>query len=82
MYNENNTANINHVDEAKNVQVMNVDGTNNVRNAFAPFSKTVAYAEGEIVSHVENGITKTYKFIQGHKGDWNAAHVVEITVDL
>lgn len=78
MFDANSTSNINHVDEENNVQVMNVDGVNNVRNAFAPFSKTVAYAEGEIVKHEG----KTYKFIQGHKGDWNAAHVVEIIVDL
>ena len=78
MFNVNLTSNINHVDETNNVQVMNVAGVNNTVNALAPFSTTVAYAEGEVVTYQG----KTYRFIKGHKGAWAAADVVEIDTDL
>ena len=77
MYNEAESTDVNYIDEDKNVQVMNVDGVNSTR-VFVKFSASTNYSEGDIVTHTINGVTKTYKFIKGHKGAWSASDVVEI----
>jgi hypothetical protein len=77
MHNEATSDNVNYIDESKNVQVMNVDGVNSTRAAIK-FSSTTVYSEGDIVTHTIDGVTKTYKFIKGHKGAWSASDVVEI----
>ena len=77
MHNEAESTDVNYIDEDENVQVMNVDGVNSTR-VFVKFSSATAYSEGDVVTHTINGVTKTYKFIKGHKGAWSASDVVEI----
>lgn len=77
MHNEAESTDINYINEDENVQVMNVDGVNSTR-VFVKFSSTTAYSEGDVVTYTSNGVTKTYKFIKGHKGAWSADDVVEI----
>lgn len=68
-------------DIIKGEQVMNVDGVNSKR-VFVKFSASTAYSEGDVVTYTSNNVTKTYKFIQGHKGAWDATHVVEINPNI
>ena len=63
MHNEASSSDVNYIDEAKNVQVMNVDGVNSTR-VFVKFSATTAYSEGTMIEYKGN----YYVFLKGHKG--------------
>ena len=70
MHNEATSDNVNYIDEAKNVQVMNVDGVNSTR-VFIEYDPSTSYSEGTMVSYtVGTGKAKKvhyYVFVEGFK---------------
>jgi hypothetical protein len=70
MHNEASSANVNYIDESKNVQVMNVDGVNGTR-VFVEYDPTISYSEGTMVSHTvgtgKNKKVHYYVFLEGFK---------------
>ena len=68
MHNEAASTDVNYINEAENVQVMNVDGVNGVR-VFVEFDKTVDYSEGDMIKYTAAGTTEPafYVFLKGHK---------------
>ena len=75
MHNEAGSNDVNYIntEPGHNEQVMNVDGVNGKR-VFVKFKSTTNYSEGTFVEYQG----KYYVFTQGHKGDWNSAHVKEV----
>lgn len=68
MHNEAASTDANYINEAENVQVMNVDGVNGMR-VFVDFDATVNYSEGDMVKYTAAGTTEPafYVFLKGHK---------------
>ena len=71
MHNEATSADVNYIDTAKNVQVMNVDGVNSTR-VFIEFDATLNYSEGDMIrySHKkadDKAEVRYYVFLKGHK---------------
>lgn len=72
MYNEATASDVNYIDEANNVQVMNVDGVNSTR-VFVEYDPAISYSEGTMVSYtVGAGKSKKvhhYVFLTGFAAD-------------